>query len=462
MKPDSKRLYELSTIETPVLTMETLTSVVANRLRGAPFLHTVLPPLMARMAASLDDGPTSLASLPALEMLRDWYFESADAITRCERPPESEWRSRPSKTFCEREARLSETLETIRDRGRRVRESLVAATSSTSGLWRSNSEVAAEIDDFLENFHARRLTLRLLLGQYAACRKVEQSPMPEASMGGMDGFLRRRDPALETSPSLSGYLASTFDMLDLNKDGTLDSEELSKARTLYDATDSVRGEPDFTKPTAVGLVDKAMSPFDVAVQAIADVQAECKMSVYRRSPPFTMHGRGKGETLPYLPRQFYKILRDVLRNSAKATLDHSNAQDMPFIKVVISDAEGQNDVVVKVVDEAGGIPRSEVRTIFSFARTSATDTELTSMLADQALCRALGKIDSDKAHPLAPSKQPTNRIIGTQRVGGHGLPISRLYARYFQGDLKLRSMQGFGTDVYLYISRIKDDYILPT
>jgi pyruvate dehydrogenase kinase 2/3/4 len=29
-----------------------------------------------------------------------------------------------------------------------------------------------------------------------------------------------------------------------------------------------------------------------------------------------------------------------------------------------------------------------------------------------------------------------------------------LYARYFSGDLKLISMEGYGTDVYLHLNRL--------
>ena len=34
---------------------------------------------------------------------------------------------------------------------------------------------------------------------------------------------------------------------------------------------------------------------------------------------------------------------------------------------------------------------------------------------------------------------------------GYGLPISRLYARYLGGDLQIQSMEGYGTDAYIYL-----------
>jgi pyruvate dehydrogenase kinase 2/3/4 len=37
---------------------------------------------------------------------------------------------------------------------------------------------------------------------------------------------------------------------------------------------------------------------------------------------------------------------------------------------------------------------------------------------------------------------------------GYGLPISRLYARYFGGDLQVISMEGYGTDAYLHLKRL--------
>lgn len=34
---------------------------------------------------------------------------------------------------------------------------------------------------------------------------------------------------------------------------------------------------------------------------------------------------------------------------------------------------------------------------------------------------------------------------------GYGLPISRLYARYFHGDLVLLTCEGYGTDAVIYM-----------
>ena len=58
---------------------------------------------------------------------------------------------------------------------------------------------------------------------------------------------------------------------------------------------------------------------------------------------------------------------------------------------------------------------------------------------------------------VAPYEPLASGVAGGALAGlGYGLPISRLYARYFGGDLDIKSMEGYGTDAFVHLSRLGD------
>ena len=77
-------------------------------------------------------------------------------------------------------------------------------------------------------------------------------------------------------------------------------------------------------------------------------------------------------------------------------------------------------MTVKISDQGGGIPRHITNRLFQYLYSTAP----------------------------RPSMQPKKAPLAGY---GYGLPLSRLYARYFHGDLILNSYEGYGTDTVLFM-----------
>lgn len=129
------------------------------------------------------------------------------------------------------------------------------------------------------------------------------------------------------------------------------------------------------------------------------------------------------------------IMLELLKNSMRATVEwHGVDVDFPPIKVVIADGNDNEDVVIKVSDEGGGIPRSNLKKIWSYLFTTADPS------IQEGMIGTAQQVDHGTDSPLAGL--------------GYGLPISRSYCRYFGGDLSIMSMEGYGTDAFVYLTRL--------
>lgn len=193
-----------------------------------------------------------------------------------------------------------------------------------------------------------------------------------------------------------------------------------------------------TQQHFVGMICQKTSPSQCVRQAAADASMMCRRT-YGRCPRVEVTGR-LDLTFPYIPAYLHYILLELLKNALRATMEqhmHSSAA-LPPVEVIIADGTENEDVVIKIADEGGGIPRSQVDKIWSYLFTTADPKIQDSFIG----VKTANNLDHSKESPLAGL--------------GYGLPISRSYCRYFGGDLDLISMEGFGTDAFVHLKRLGD------
>ncbi|PSC73841.1 pyruvate dehydrogenase kinase [Micractinium conductrix] len=243
-------------------------------------------------------------------------------------------------------------------------------------------------------------------------------------------------------------------------------------------------------------------------------------------------------TIPYIPAHLDYMLYELLKNSARATVERhlgrgrSSLSDplrrakLPPIHVRL--CSGDQDVTVRLSDQGGGIPQADLERVWQFgfttspaaggaapggrgarprrpARRFTSSQEAGSSIlggaagggggggggggtgavmgssgsgsfppdatggaaAGQA---SLGEgLGLDNASPgasfgagfgaaWAAMESAGGSGVGRFRIAGlgFGLPLSRLYARYFGGDLRLVNMPGYGVDSFLTLKRLED------
>uniref|UniRef100_A0AAX7SK19 Protein-serine/threonine kinase n=1 Tax=Astatotilapia calliptera TaxID=8154 RepID=A0AAX7SK19_ASTCA len=138
---------------------------------------------------------------------------------------------------------------------------------------------------------------------------------------------------------------------------------------------------------------------------------------------------GQPIQIVYVPSHLYHMLFELFKNAMRATVEmHETSTTLPLIKVRVS--LGTEDLTIKMSDRGGGVPLRKIERLFSYMYSTAPSPV---------------RVDNGRNAPLAGF--------------GYGLPISRLYAKYFQGDLQLYSMEGYGTSAVIYLKALSSESV---
>lgn len=169
-----------------------------------------------------------------------------------------------------------------------------------------------------------------------------------------------------------------------------------------------------------GVIQMECSPVAL-MEELGERTRRVMHETFGASPAIIIHGC-KGQTFSFVPSHIEFVVGELLNNAAKATVKHHLQSDagrltnLPPVKVIM--AASPEQITIKVADTGGGIPRSQLKNVWAYR----------------------GKT--------------------TKRWGqgvGLGLPLARLYAKYFGGDMNAVPMEGHGTDCYVRFNRLADD-----
>lgn len=194
-----------------------------------------------------------------------------------------------------------------------------------------------------------------------------------------------------------------------------------------------------TIDTEINLLELVKGSVEEAKQLCTHVYSDCpdvKIIVPNNMEPTTF--AHKSSTIHY-------ILVELMKNALRATVDAHmtrnaaglvNCDDMPPVRVLVTSPSSMSHACVCIEDEGKGIPRSQMDLVMSYTYTTAAKP-------------ALELMEAVNHHHSSSEEVDMSPLAGY----GFGLPVSRMYARCFGGDLTLQSIEGFGTKAYLYVKQ---------
>uniref|UniRef100_A0A8C5UVJ5 Protein-serine/threonine kinase n=1 Tax=Microcebus murinus TaxID=30608 RepID=A0A8C5UVJ5_MICMU len=213
------------------------------------------------------------------------------------------------------------------------------------------------------------------------------------------------------------------------------------------------GDTNPAHPKHIGSIDPTCNVADVVKDAYETAKMLCEQ-YYLVAPEleveeFNAKAPDKPIQVVYVPSHLFHMLFELFKNSMRATVElyEDKKEGYPAVKTLVT--LGKEDLSIKISDLGGGVPLRKIDRLFNYMYSTAPRPSL----------------EPSRAAPLnlfcscvnGPHTKHVSICAYLTAGFGYGLPISRLYARYFQGDLKLYSMEGVGTDAVIYLKALSSE-----
>ena len=120
----------------------------------------------------------------------------------------------------------------------------------------------------------------------------------------------------------------------------------------------------------------------------------------------------------YLPSHIYYILNEVIKNSVIA---HNKKNILDKEPIVIDMFDSESELVIKVSDKGDSFSYNDIKKVLTYSYST----------------EKIDDLDKDF-------------IIGGF---GFGLPLAKVYAKYFKGNIIVNPNLNYGTDIFIYLDK---------
>jgi len=361
---------------------------LSQRLRNAQFLHRELPIRIAQRTVDLLTLPYGLSEATPVKQVAGIYLGYLKSLNEM-----------PAPTTAEEEEAFTDMLHSfVLDR-----TSVPLWIARGVASWRGGrktedleAERLQEMEDALYRFFTARVGLRFLIEHH-----VLSSPRESAQKLVNATHMFPEDAAKDKTAEISGCIQSHIDLV-------------KETRKVADHVTNQTKE-FFGMCPPIEIVD-CVSPED------------------------------NPENFTHVPHHLHYMLAELIKNACRATVQQylndelhgrvhnsgsgegdktkpTTSEDKKLSPIRVIIVKGDEDVTIKIADKGGGIPRSKMVRIWKFGHSCSRDTK---------------ESDADFG---------TDEVTGA-RIGGFGLPMARIYARYFGGELNLKSVEGYGVGTF--------------
>ncbi|KAL8863913.1 MAG: hypothetical protein Q9174_007516, partial [Haloplaca sp. 1 TL-2023] len=170
-------------------------------------------------------------------------------------------------------------------------------------------------------------------------------------------------------------------------------------------------------------------------------------------------------TFPYMLSHLQYIVGELLRNSIQAVVENCEEKQCQPAPVEVLICETPQHVIFRISDQGGGIPKDVLPNVWSFGKGPRSQIHLENLVQVPKMAATMQELkasqakgtdsqarDDEKRSPDGSLSSLTYRPPNLRL--GMGLPMSRVYAEYWAGSLELYSLEGYGVDAFLQISKL--------